>query len=95
MCDETAPINGKGQYRKKFFGSLQTQRQPCAISYICQGPTVPGKFDAAKALELGVPNGPLRGQLCKGQSIITKDGKEVHPADCIGPAKPGHVSFKL
>ena len=55
------------------------------ICYICQTSDVPGKFDSKKANELGVPNGPLRGKLTKGESIkIPNTDRIVHPQDVIG-----------
>ncbi len=61
------------------------------LCYVIQGPTIPGKFDRVKALQLGVPSGPLCGRLVKGESITTPDGKVVRPEDCVGPAQKGRV----
>lgn len=64
--------------------------------YICQAPDVRGKFDVAKATALGVPNGPLRGKLTRGESIEVSDPnveggtRVVRPEDClIGGGKGG------
>ncbi|KIR35362.1 ribonuclease Z [Cryptococcus deuterogattii MMRL2647] len=64
--------------------------------YICQAPDVRGKFDVAKATALGVPNGPLRGKLTRGESIEVSDPnveggiRVVKPEDClIGGGKGG------
>lgn len=43
-------------------------------SYVFQTPRVPGKFQPAKAMELGVPKGPLFAKLCKGESVTLADG---------------------
>ncbi|KDQ10344.1 hypothetical protein BOTBODRAFT_115899 [Botryobasidium botryosum FD-172 SS1] len=61
---------------------------PVAMSYLGVGPAIRGKFDAAKALSLGVPNGPVRKKLINGESITTDDGKLVTPDMCIGPSSP-------
>lgn len=66
--------------------------------YICQAPDVRGKFDVAKATALGLPNGPLRGKLTKGESVEVDDpsvegGKRtIRPEDCLVGGGPGAVS---
>jgi len=47
-----------------------------------------GKFDEAKAEALGIPFGPLRGKLSKGE-MIEVDGKLFHPRDFVGPVRIG------
>jgi ribonuclease Z len=49
----------------------------------------PGVFDATLATELGVPNGPERGDLLRGSSVRLADGRTVHPEQLVGPARPG------
>jgi len=46
-------------------------------------------FLPEKAKALGVPFGPERGQLVKGQAITLDDGRVVHPNDVMGEAEPG------
>ncbi|KAI3607358.1 3 trna processing endoribonuclease [Moniliophthora roreri] len=41
----------------------------CNAAYVIVGPRVRGKFDVAKALELGVPKGRDRSRLTQGESI--------------------------
>jgi ribonuclease Z len=38
---------------------------------------------------LGVPEGPLRGQLAAGNSVILPDGRRVEPEAVLAPAAPG------
>lgn len=69
--------------------------------YICQAPDVRGKFDVAKATALGLPSGPLRGKLTKGESVEVDDpsvegGKRtIRPEDCLVGGGPGAVSQVL
>jgi ribonuclease Z len=46
-------------------------------------------FLAEKADALGVPAGPERGRLVRGESITLADGRTVHPDDILGPSRPG------
>ncbi|RME69361.1 MAG: ribonuclease Z [Chloroflexi bacterium] len=50
-------------------------------------PRRPFLNDRAEAL--GVPFGPERRQLVRGQSITLPDGRVVHPDDVLGPEQPG------
>jgi len=50
---------------------------------------VPGKFDMASAVKLGVPQGPQRGALVRGQSITLENGTVITPEMCVGPEQPG------
>ncbi|KAL6054622.1 TRNase Z endonuclease [Balamuthia mandrillaris] len=61
------------------------------LCYICRSPDLPGKFDAQRAKQLGVPPGPLYGRLTKGETITTPAGTQVQPSDCISPPRPGTV----
>ncbi|MCB9831244.1 MAG: ribonuclease Z [Planctomycetes bacterium] len=49
----------------------------------------PGSFDAARADELGIPFGPERGRLIRGETITLADGRVIEPADLVGPPRPG------
>jgi ribonuclease Z len=49
----------------------------------------PGRFHIERATELGVPAGPLFGQLQNGYSVTLEDGRVVSPADVLGPTRAG------
>jgi ribonuclease Z len=49
----------------------------------------PGRFQTETALSLGVPRGPLWGRLQSGFSVTLEGGTEVHPAEVLGPPRPG------
>lgn len=49
----------------------------------------PGKFDKEKALELGVPEGPLFSKIQKGQTVTLRDGKKITPDMILGKPRNG------
>jgi ribonuclease Z len=49
----------------------------------------PGTLDADRAVELGVPKGPLMGVLQSGEPVTTATGRVVRPEEVLGPTRPG------
>ena len=49
----------------------------------------PGEFDPSAADALGIPFGPERGALQRGDSVTLDDGKVVTPDQVVGAARPG------
>ena len=49
----------------------------------------PGRFDVAGADALGVPNGPERGALQRGEAITLHDGRTVTSEQVLGPPRAG------
>jgi ribonuclease Z len=49
----------------------------------------PGRFDVAGADALGVPNGPERGALQRGEAVTLHDGRTVSPEQVLGPPRAG------
>jgi ribonuclease Z len=60
-----------------------------AVGYALVEPPRPGRFDVDAAAALGVPHGPERGVLQRGEIVTLPDGRVVAPADVLGPARPG------
>ena len=52
-----------------------------------------GKFNKARAVELGVKVGPDFGKLAGGQPVTTADGKTVRPEDVLGETVVGACLF--
>jgi ribonuclease Z len=46
-------------------------------------------FNVEKAEALGVPNGPERSQLVRGEAITLEDGTVIQPEDVLGEVEPG------
>lgn len=51
--------------------------------------TRPGRFDVEAADALGVPSGPARGALQRGESVTLPDGRSVSADQVLGPPRPG------
>src|SRR5262249_58234924 len=49
----------------------------------------PGRFDMETATALGVPFGPLCGELQHGRAVTLESGAVVTPEQVVGPARPG------
>ena len=51
----------------------------------------PGRFDVEAADALGVPFGPERGALQRGEAVTLADGTRVRPEQVLGEARPGRT----
>jgi ribonuclease Z len=60
-----------------------------AVGYAVAEHERPGEFDAATADALGIPFGPERGALQRGDSITLDDGRVLTPDAVLGAARPG------
>jgi ribonuclease Z len=60
-----------------------------AVGYALDEDVRPGEFDAAAADALGIPFGPERGALQKGDSVTLPDGRVVTPAEVVGEPRRG------
>jgi ribonuclease Z len=59
------------------------------VAYALQEHMRPGRFNKRKALELGIPEGPLFSRLQKGNPIILEDGRHIQPNEVLGPPRNG------
>jgi ribonuclease Z len=60
-----------------------------AVGYAIVEAPRPGRFDPEAADALGVPNGPERGALQRGESITLEDGRVLTPDAVLGDARRG------
>ncbi|WP_095982901.1 ribonuclease Z [Melittangium boletus] len=60
-----------------------------ALGYVLQEEERPGKFNLETVKALGVPSGPLYGQLQRGEPVELPDGRVVRPEEVVGEPRPG------
>ncbi len=76
------------EYTVKAFKLNHTK--PC-FGYTLREKPRPGLFHPEKALELGVPKGPLWSQLQRGSSVETDDKRIVQPHEILGAPRAGRT----
>ena len=62
-----------------------------AVGYALVEDERPGRFDDAAADAIGVPFGPERGRLQRGESVTLADGRVVDPDELVGPPRTGRT----
>ena len=65
-----------------------THRVP-AYAYRVEQKPLAGRFDVAKAKDLGIPPGPIYAQLKRGESVELDDGRVIDGRDLCGPDREG------
>ncbi len=60
-----------------------------AVGYALVEDPRPGEFDVDAAEALGVPAGPERGELQRGEAVTLADGRVVTPSEVLGPPRAG------
>ncbi|KUG20084.1 ribonuclease z [hydrocarbon metagenome] len=86
--DHTAVVTFEGYCVKAF----ATRHTAASLGYVLVEEPRPGRFNRERAIELGVPPGPLFGKLQRGESVsVVQDGvsREVFPDDVLGAPRPG------
>ena len=78
----------RGDYRITAF---PVEHGRAAIGYALREDDRPGRFDVAVADGLGVPDGPLRGTLQRGDPVTLGDGRVVQPDEVLGPSRRGRT----
>lgn len=76
----------RGTYRLATFG---VAHGVAALGWSVIEATRPGRFDVEAADVLGVPNGPQRGALQRGEAVALADGRTVTPDQILGAPRPG------
>lgn len=76
----------RGTYRLATFG---VAHGVAALGWSVIEATRPGRFDVEAADVLGVPNGPQRGALQRGEAVALADGRTVTPDQILGAPRSG------
>jgi ribonuclease Z len=50
-----------------------------------------GRFNPDMARELGIPEGPMWGNIHRGLSVTLADGRVIEPSTLVGPKRPGRT----
>jgi ribonuclease Z len=79
---------GRDQYDIVVF---ETEHRADTVGYALVEHQRLGRFNPDRARELGIPEGPLWGQLHKGKAITLEDGRTFGPADLVGPPRSGRT----
>lgn len=70
--------------------ALKTEHSVPSLGYALIENPRPGRFNRERAVELGVPPGPLFAKLQKG-SPVEVNGKTVMPEEVVGAPRPGRT----
>ena len=62
---------------------------PMSLGYALVEEERLGRFNPDRARELGIPEGPLWGQLHRGRAVTLGDGSVVEPSSLVGPTRRG------
>jgi len=79
---------GRGDYELAVFA---TEHRAETVGYALVEQDRLGRFDAERARGLGIPEGPLWGQIHKGKPVTLADGRTVEPGELVGPPRPGRT----
>ena len=60
-----------------------------AYAYAIREAQQAGRFEVAAAAALGIPPGPLYGQLKAGKTVTLEDGRVIAGTSLVGPTRPG------
>jgi ribonuclease Z len=69
--------------------TFRVEHGVAAVGYALVEGERPGRFDVEAADRLGVPDGPERGLLQRGESVQLVDGATILPGQVLGAPRPG------
>ncbi len=76
----------RGDYEIRVFPTDHTRH---SVGFVIAEHQRLGRFDPEKARELGIPEGPLWGQIHAGKPVTLDDGTEITPDRLVGGPRPG------
>ena len=71
--------------------AFETEHRADTVGYALVEHIRLGRFNPERALELGIPEGPLWGRLHKGESVVLEDGRIISPAELVGAPRAGRA----
>jgi ribonuclease Z len=78
----------RGEYR---IATFPVEHGVSSVGYALIEEDRPGRFDVEAADGLGVPFGPQRGALQRGEAVTLGDGTTVTPEQVLGETRPGRT----
>jgi ribonuclease Z len=84
---------GQRVERKDFaiVGFAVDHRGSASLGYALVESERKGRFNPDRARELGIPEGPLWGQIHRGNPVMLPDGRVIEPSELVGPRRPGRT----
>ncbi len=76
----------RGEYEIRVFPTDHTRH---SVGFVIAEHQRLGRFNPEKARELGIPEGPLRGQIHAGKPVTLDDGTEIQPEALVGEPRSG------
>jgi ribonuclease Z len=70
---------------------FETEHRADTVGFALVEHTRLGRFNPTRARELGIPEGPLWGELHRGRVITLPDGRTVGPAELVGAPRRGRA----
>jgi ribonuclease Z len=70
---------------------FETEHRADTVGYALVEHERLGRFNPERAKELGIPEGPLWGQLHKGRAVTLEDGRTIAPAELVGASRSGRT----
>jgi ribonuclease Z len=70
---------------------FETEHRADTVGYALAEHVRLGRFHPERARELGVPEGPMWGELHRGRSVRLDDGRVVGPEDLVGAPRRGRT----
>ena len=64
-------------------------RGAAAVGWVLDEQERLGRFNPERARELGIPEGPLWGEVHRGRAVTLPDGRTIEPSALVGDARPG------
>ncbi len=85
------PRAGGVVYRGDGFAvrSVPLNHTRTCVGYVLEEDDRPGVFHPERAIEAGVPRGPLWARLQQGEPVTLENGAVVQPDTVVGPRRPG------